>query len=285
MPALRPLAAVLLLTACGGRGDGGGTSVLRPVAPATRAMLAAKADPTTWEDLDPTHPGSRLRDPRTGLVFRKVPRGKFTMGGTADPGESPPHEVELTRDYLLAETEVTVAQWQRWLDEHGGAASAPPAKEPPQHPRTRVLGDEAAAFCATYGYRLPTEAEWERACRGGLGDADGPWRSQRELVDHAWFHRNAKDGAKPVATRTANPFGLHDLLGNVWEYCSDRFAPYGDASARIDPTGPAEGTGGGRVLRGGSWFTTPGPTPSMRSAEPADPAAARNAFTGFRPAR
>lgn len=277
---------VLLALALVTGGCGGGAAVGQPArtaAPETLARLAEQADPKSWTDLEPARPGTRLQDPRTGIVFRRVPAGTFTMGGSLTPHEYPPHEVELSRDFLLAETEVTVAQWQHFVDEHGGPSTAPPSKHSPQHPRTHLLFDEAVAFCGTYGYRLPTEAEWEHACRGGLQDA-GPWRAQHTLEAHAWFHLNSKDGLRPVATRTANPFGFHDLLGSVWEYCSDHFVSgYGDGARAVDPQGPADGAG--HALRGGSWFSMPGPTPAMRSGEDPDPALRRNAFTGFRPAR
>jgi formylglycine-generating enzyme required for sulfatase activity len=250
-----------------------------------RAALAAHAQPAAWEDLDPARPGARLRDPRTGIVFRRVPRGAFWMGSDAADALKPRHRVELSRDYLLAETEVTAAQWDRFVGEHGGPATAPAARHSPQHPRTHLVVAEIEAYCACYGYRLPTEAEWERACRAGIDGEAGPWRSDDELLAHAWFHTNAGASAQPVATRAANAFGLYDMLGNVWEVCSDWYVPgyAGAAAGRTDPHGPSAGLG--RVLRGGSWFTLPAPDPAMRSVEELDPELARNGFTGFRPAR
>ena len=283
MPTLPRLPILLLLGACSGCGET--APARRPIDPAAKELLAAKADPKTWEDLDAAHAGTRLRDPRNGLVFRRVPRGEFPMGGNETDLERPLHTVTLTRDYLLAETEVTIAQWRRYVDEHGGPPAVPVPQKTALHPMTHLLFAEAAEFCACYGYRLPTEAEWERACRGGLPEDQGPWRSQRTLEEHAWFHLNSKDGTHPVATRTANAFGLFDMLGNVWEYCSDQFVPgYGaDTKQRTDPTGPEQGLG--HALRGGSWFSLPGPTPSIRVVEEQDPLTRRNSFTGFRPAR
>jgi sulfatase modifying factor 1 len=259
------------------------TPTRKTVDPATRAMLAAEADPATWEDLQPETPGQRLRDPRTGIVFRRIGRGRFPMGSDDTDLERPLHSVTLTHDYLLAETEVTIGQWRRFVDEHGGPPEAPLPRKPPQHPMTHLLFAEAAEFCACYGYRLPTEAEWERACRAGL-PAEGPWSSERTLEDHAWFHLNCQ-GTQPVGTRQPNQFGLCDMLGNVWEYCSDQFvAGYGAGTVqRTDPAGPEHGLG--HALRGGSWFTLPGPTPAIRVVEESDPLTRRNGFTGFRPAR
>jgi formylglycine-generating enzyme required for sulfatase activity len=272
---------LLLLAACGSSTE---APARRPMSAAAKAQLTRDALPKMWQDLDPAHPLTRLKDPRTGIVFCRVPKGTFTMGSMSSDLEMPPHEVELTRDYLLAETEVTVAQWQLFVQEHGGNSTAPISKRSPQHPMTHLLFDEAADFCATYGYRLPTEAEWERAARGGLTEEQGPWRTQRTLSDHAWFHINSKDGPQPVATRQKNLFGLHDMLGNVWEYCSDWFVQgYGDGARITDPSGPAQGLG--HTMRGGSWFTIPGPLPSLRAAEELNVTMRRGSFYGFRPAR
>src|SRR5262249_31548463 len=110
------------------------------------------------------------------------------------------------------------------------------------------------------GYRLPTEAEWEYSCRA---DSTGAYHFGDDpglLAGHAWFQDNSRDSVQPVGLWRANDFGLHDLHGNVWEWCWDRYAPY-DPSACIDPTGPS--VGNARVLRGGSWSD---PAPSLRSS-------------------
>jgi formylglycine-generating enzyme required for sulfatase activity len=290
MPKPRAPLLLLLLTSCSGC-DGA-----RELPAATVALLAATRSPTTWEDLDAAHPGTRLRDPRTGIVFRRVQKGTFTMGNDDAPLaarlEKPAHTVTLTRDYLLAETEVTVGQWQRWLGEHGGSAATPPSRLSAQHPITHVLFAEAEAFCATYGYRLPTEAEWEHACTAGVPADGAPWRTEAALLECAWFQSNSGGSLQPVATRKANPLGLFDMLGNVWEYCADWCGPYPEGrEPQTDPTG-APGPvvappflHGGRALRGGSWFSLPGPTPTMRADEEGEASMRRNGFTGFRPAR
>jgi formylglycine-generating enzyme required for sulfatase activity len=284
-----PSFALLLLAGCSGC-DGG----VHALSPEAKAQLAAKADPKAWEDLDAAHPGTRLRDPRTDIVFRRVPKGTFTMGNDdarSEPLEKPAHTVTLTRDYLLAETEVTVAQWQRWLGEHGGTAAAPPSRLSAQYPITHLLYAEAEAFCATYGYRLPTEAEWEHACTAGVPEGQGPWRTDATLLEYAWFQSNSGVSPHPVATRKANPLGLCDMLGNVWEYCADWCGPYPGREPQTDPTGPPVPVvlppflHGGRALRGGSWFSLPGPKPTQRADEEGDASMRRNGYTGFRPAR
>jgi formylglycine-generating enzyme required for sulfatase activity len=273
-----PWPVLLALAACA---DDGPT-------PELLAELAARASPSTWEDLDPAQPGARLRDPRTGIVFRRVPAGEFTMGGTGLPHEGPLHRVRLTRAFLLAETEVTAGAWRRCVREHGGAAAGE-IPEDDAMPMGGTTWHDAAAFCARYGYRLPTEAEWEYACRAGADPATAPWRSSAALQEHAWFHANAAElGPQRVARKRANAFGLFDMLGNLSEWVADGMAAYPrDGAVVVDPLpAPLDAPGvppelKGRVLRGGSFVTAPAPDPSQRmNAEPAT----RSAFFGFRPA-
>ena len=225
------LVAALALTSCGHD-----TSL----SPAAQQALADHAAPASWEDLDPAHPGNRLRDPRTGVTFVRL------------PGEPA---------LLVATTELTGGQWRRFVRDFAGDATVP-APEGDDLPMTASWRD-AVNYCERFGYRLPTEKEWERACRAGLDDAAGPWRDATELQQHAWFNLNAGDDRHPVGKLTANPFGLYDMLGNVWEWCQDEAAA-------------------DRVLRGGSWFTMPGPRPSLRTQALPDE---RNAFYGWRPVR
>lgn len=225
------LLASCALAACGGKPS---------LSPAAQHALAKHADPATWEDLDAAHPGTLLRDPRTGVEFVRLP-GEPTL--------------------FVARTELTAGQWRRYVRDFAGDANAriPTGDTLPM----TASWNDASAYCAQFGYRLPTEAEWERACRGGLTDDAAPWRDAVELQAHAWFNFNAGDDLHPVATRSPNPYGLFDMLGNVWEWCQ-------------------EASGNDRVLRGGSWFTTPAPKPGVRTTAPPT---ARNAFYGFRPVR
>ena len=203
---------------------------------AAAAALAQFQAPSTWRDLDPSRPGTRLQDPRTGIVFRRIPAGAFTMGSTFMPMSMPPHPVQIRKAFLLAETEVTLGQWRQFLQATGGT------------PTPAVLTGEdalpapvdhygASAFCQRYGYVLPTEAQWEWACLGGLSPTDPSWGDKAALLERAWYHDNAADHARPVATRKPNGYGLHDMIGNLWEWCADYYAPF-EPGECVDPVGP-----------------------------------------------
>jgi len=134
-----------------------------------------------------------------------------------------------------------------------------------EHPVVHVSWDDAQAFCAWSGTRLPTEAEWERAARGGLEGSHFPWGDDREPAGehrmNVWQgsfpgHDTAEDGWSgtcPVGSFPPNALGLHEVTGNVWEWCADWFDPgYYARSPRVAPTGPEVGTS--RVMRGGSYL-------------------------------
>ncbi len=263
---------VLLFPACDG-------DTAAPLSPEVEAFLTDHRDPSTWEVLDEQRIEGlprKVRDPRTGIVFVLVPPGEFEMGGTI-PAEQPVHQVRLTRPFYMGETEVTAGQWRKWVEEHGGAGEV--VNSPEDHPVTLVSWQDAMGFCARYGYELPTEAQWEYACRGNPGQGEEYWSDAETLNEHAWTGANAGGTAHPVGTRKPNGLGLHDMIGNVWEWCADWHAEgyQADPEVTVDPEGPAGG--GLRVLRGGSWFSLPPPRPSDRGA---DEPGQRNDFYGLR---
>src|ERR1035438_5851928 len=120
----------------------------------------------------------------------------------------------------------------------------------PQQPIVGVSWEDAQVFCQWAGCRLPTEAEWEYACRAGdpaafcFGDAES------ELEQYAWYAKNSGGKTQAVGQKKPNRWGLYDMHGNVWEWCEDRYGGYSKKPV-TDPTGPEKGDS--RVLRGGSW--------------------------------
>jgi sulfatase modifying factor 1 len=192
------------------------------------------------------------------LKFRGCLPGKFVMG--SPPGEEgrwedegPAHEVELTQLFWMAETPVTQTLWQATM------GSNPSKFRGAERPVEQVSWEDCQQFLLRVNgahpglnLRLPTEAEWEYACRAGTY---GPtWlgaNSAATLHRIAWIDRNSENQTRPVKQKESNPWGLHDMLGNVWEWCADYTGAYGTGRT-VDPIGPATGTL--RVYRGGSWF-------------------------------
>ncbi len=208
-----------------------------------------------------------------GMKFVYIPAGSFRMGtpdttvvvqemDEPDAGafedESPAHSVTLSRSFLLGQTEVTQKQWLTVMENRPGPVENWQGKDWERLPvvsvswnMARRFAEELSSLDPDYRYRLPTEAEWEYAARAG-GEGVRPMPIE-ELTDSAWFIANSGDSPHPVATRRPNAWGLHDMLGNVWEWVADWYAPntYADGAQRTDPVGPAAGPS--RVRRGGSY--------------------------------
>ena len=210
-----------------------------------------------------------------GMPFVLVPAGEFVMGlpdagiGQAPP-ESPAHQVEITRPFHLGQFEVTQLEYASVMKTnpswHSEAedGKGPTAEERAKLPVEQVTWNDAAEFCrrlsdlsaekaARRTYRLPTEAEWEYACRGGKA---GPymWRGRRAPDDESGENAGVRPSLPiaPVGSYPPNKFGLHDMRGNVWEWCADWFdRDYYLRSPERDPQGPADGYL--KVVRGGDW--------------------------------
>ncbi len=205
-------------------------------------------------------------DNSLGMEFVLINPGTFKMGS---PEEEPgrfvgeiQHKVNLTKAFYIQTTEVTQAQWQALMGDnpssHGRCGDRCPVEQ--------VSWDDAQQFIrklnekeGTDQYRLPTEAEWEYACRAGTTTAipNGPITHFQCNVDDnltaiAWYCGNSQDQIHPVAEKAPNPWGLYDMLGNVQEWCRDWFGAY-PSDEVIDPDGPEKGSY--RVMRGGAWFS------------------------------
>jgi formylglycine-generating enzyme required for sulfatase activity len=200
---------------------------------------------------------ARLKAGEEPLGMVRIPSGEFLMGcspgdGECEFDEKPTHKVWVS-EFFLDAIEVTVAAYRKCVQ--AGKCSAPntggsctwgvAGKE--AHPVNCVDWNQARSFCAWAEKRLPTEAEWEKAARGGKTGA-----RYGNLNAIAWYDRKAGVTPQPVGKKQPNAFGLYDMLGNVWEWCADWHGDdYYQGSPERDPAGP--GSGEYRVLRGGSW--------------------------------
>ncbi|MGB0597936.1 MAG: SUMF1/EgtB/PvdO family nonheme iron enzyme [Rubripirellula sp.] len=195
-----------------------------------------------------------------GMKLRVIPPGTFMMGSEALDREKPIHEVTLTKPFMIGVHEVTQADYQQVMGVN------PSQFKGVRNPVEKVSWNDATEFCrrlsllpreklARRVYRLPTEAEWEFACRAGTTTMYSFGDAESLLNRYGWTKDNGGRATHPVGSKLANPFGLYDMHGNVWEWCSDRYGDY-PSDAVTDPAGVSSGLG--RVLRGGSWFNTAG---------------------------
>jgi formylglycine-generating enzyme required for sulfatase activity/serine/threonine protein kinase len=199
-----------------------------------------------------------------GMKFRLIPGGTFAMGSPAGQGsddERPQHKVTISRGFSLGVHTVTQGQWQqlmgttRWQGMEyvkiGETIAA-----------TYISWEDSVQFCQRLSardgrrYRLPTEAEWEWSCRAGTTTQYSFGDREKQLGEHAWYGGNGGGYAKAVGQKLSNAFGLYDMHGNVWEWCSDEYdSGYYGKSPEQDPAGPSSGSS--RVLRGGGWHNGP----------------------------
>jgi len=212
-------------------------------------------NPTTAEKVEP---GNVLITNSIGMKMVLIPAGEFMMGSPEGEGgtlERPQHRVRITKPFYLGVYEVTQEQYEKVM------GANPSEFLGPTRPVERVTWDGAVNFCRKLGqqegksYRLPTEAEWEYACRAGTTTQYGFGDDVSALGEYAWYNKNAKS-THPVGGKRANGWGLYDMHGNVREWCADWHAPgYYAVSPAEDPIGPDSGTT--RVLRGGAWTDRP----------------------------
>lgn len=230
-----------------------------------------------------------------GMEFHRIPANSFLMGSpTTETGRSKhetPHEVEISNSFFIGIHEVTQSQWREIMNSEPWEKQEN-TRSGDNFPATHISWIDATEYCKQLGkkestkYRLPTEAEWELACRGGETSPYSFGNDASILNRFSWWgayygNGNAKTAkfAHVVAQKRANPFGLFDMHGNVWEWCQDYYdRDYYSQSPAKNPVGPA--TGSSRVLRGGSWGSQ---AADCRSACRYDfPEDATDANVGFR---
>jgi formylglycine-generating enzyme required for sulfatase activity len=232
-----------------------------PSGDATRLPTPQPPNPVPSSD---SNPNAKTFVNGIGAKMVLIPAGTFLMGSPksdseASGDEKPQHAVTLTRSFYMGATEVTQGQWKAVMgtEPWKGQGSV---RKGANYPATYVSWDEAVEYCRRLSdregreYRLPTEAEWEYACRGGKSTKYSFGDDATLLPQYAWFADNADKinagYAHLVQQKLVNPFGLYDMHGNVWEWCSDWYGDY-TAGPATDPEGPGEGAN--RVLRGGDW--------------------------------
>ena len=244
-----------------------------------------------FDEPSPKAASTRVRRVLDGpLLMVDLPGGEFLMGSPdsddmAHDDEKPQHQVSVA-PFRIAITPVTAELYRDVMAQAATAATELEARLP----ASDVSWFAAIEFCnrlsarAGYrpcysrlfgrwrcdwradGYRLPSEAEWEYACRADSTTRYGFGDDPADLDGYAWYKTNANDRRQPVATRRANAWGLYDMHGNVWEWCWDWYGRYSPKTAR-NPRGPTKFVGGGRVLRGGSFDDSPA---RLRSARRGD---------------
>jgi formylglycine-generating enzyme required for sulfatase activity len=209
--------------------------------------------------------GDTRRHAKDGLTYVWIPPGGFLMGATpgdadARDDEKPQHHVGLTRGFWLSQGPVTVAAYKKYVADTGVAMPVPPPSNTRRsmrdHPVVNVDWDDAVAYCVWAGGRLPTEAEWEYAARGGKANLVYPL-GNRINPKSANYRDSGWEGTSKVGSYPPNHFALHDMSGNVWEWTADwyqktYYSRLSRAQAGTNPQGPKRGSH--RIVRGGSWL-------------------------------
>jgi formylglycine-generating enzyme required for sulfatase activity len=223
------------------------------------------------QDVDSAPGSTQLVRTGCGLLMVPIPAGQFTMGTDNGPVDVKPAHLVKVDAFLIDQSEVTQEAYEKLMHKN------PSRRKNPNNPVEQVTWSAAARFCnersvsdgltpcydtnswecnfSASGYRLPTEAEWEYACRAGSTTRYSFGDSPEALRAFAWFDGNSQAMPHPIGQRKPNAWGLQDMQGNVWEWCNDFYGPkYFRNSPADNPRGPQEGEK--RVLRGGAWSTS-----------------------------
>jgi formylglycine-generating enzyme required for sulfatase activity len=257
----------LLLPACGCTGES--RQPAKPQAESEADSRPADSEPSETPREKPAQPHVAVQpreehtlDMGDGLTmtFVSIPAGSFVMGSpanmpNADPCERPAHRVTISKPFFLGKPRVTQPQWQAIMGE------TPSHFRGATHPVDGVEWSDCQVFVAKMNekfggprvrFSLPTEAQWEYACRAGTTTQYSFGDGEAALDEHAWWGKNAGGTTHPVGQKKPNPWGLYDMHGHLWQWCADCFeADYYERSPAVDPPGPASGVS--HVLRGGQW--------------------------------
>lgn len=248
----------MVLTGCGKR-DVGSAAPGAPEAGPQSAASTTQPDEGGAQGLAAVETASNASEfvNSLGMRLKLISAGSFLMGSEkGDSDERPVHNVRITRPFYLGLHEVTQADYE------AVAGSNPSSVKDPRFPVESVSWDDAVKFCEVlteqersagrlpvgHEYRLPTEAQWEYACRAGSTSEYSFGDDEAELDAFAWFSGNSDSGPQEGGTKKPNAWGLYDMHGSVWEWCADS---YGDYPAG-DVADPVTTSGSGRVTRGGS---------------------------------
>lgn len=250
-------------------------------APVTPQTPSKTPEPETEKQAD------NLITNSIGMEFKLLPAGTFLMGTNADKNNAKPvHQVILTKPFEMGVHEVTQEQYETVM------GTNPSKSRGSNKPVEMVSWDDAIEFCIKLSalpaekaagsvYRLPTEAEWEYACRAGTTTNFSFGNDASLMDDFGWYFKNSGKATHPVGEKKPNPWGLYDMHGNIYEWCQDFYGSYPDKVV-TDPTGASSGTG--RMVRGGSATNTAGYCGSaFRFNHP--PPETRQARLGFRVVR
>jgi formylglycine-generating enzyme required for sulfatase activity len=216
-------------------------------------------DPSLRAAIVATGMAWRVRDSSTQIEMLLVPPGSFERGCSpavqfpCGGDEYPPHRVTISAPFYLGRFEVTQSQWQQVTGSNGSAFRHFP--ESPLHPAENISWLSLQGFLGASGMRLPSEAEWEYACRASTQTAySNGSNDSLALHEIAWFDGNSGGRTHPVGSKAPNRLGFHDMLGNVWEWVNDWMGPY-SSLPQVDPLGPPSGHN--KIFRGGSWLHSP----------------------------
>lgn len=266
-----PIGQHSFIVACDGYESEEGMVKLKDSAPSNLQVTLSRENVTSKKEVQitfPSHPFTPSNSFSNNIVIPikdgvniemvKVEAGPFLMGGTVEMGEAesdetPIHSVSFTHNFYIGKYEVTQALWQAVM---GGIN--PSRFKGDNLPVETVSWNDCQEFINKLNsmtnrkFRLPTEAEWEYAARGGIKSKGCRFSGSNNLVDIAWCYINAEEHTHPVGTKMPNELGIYDMSGNVYEWCQDWYGEYRDYAAQVDPIGALEGEF--RVTRGGCFW-------------------------------